>query len=36
MARELRRATKLLEARKPVDAALLRDPDADLRKFATA
>ena len=35
MGRELRRATKLLEARKPVDAAVLRNPDADLRRVVT-
>ncbi|MCW3007861.1 MAG: FAD-dependent pyridine nucleotide-disulfide oxidoreductase [Solirubrobacterales bacterium] len=36
MARDLRRATELLRARQPVDVALLRDPDSDLRKVASA
>ncbi|UGS37210.1 NAD(P)/FAD-dependent oxidoreductase [Capillimicrobium parvum] len=34
MARQLRRASKLLEAGRPVDAGLLRDPGADLRRVA--
>jgi 3-phenylpropionate/trans-cinnamate dioxygenase ferredoxin reductase subunit len=34
MAGDLRRATKLLGARQRVDAALLRDPGADLRRVA--
>lgn len=36
MARDLRRATALLRARKPVDAGVLRDDEADLRRVASA
>lgn len=36
MARDLRRSFGLLRARRPVDAALLRDPDVDLRTIAPA
>jgi 3-phenylpropionate/trans-cinnamate dioxygenase ferredoxin reductase subunit len=36
MARDLRRAKDLLQARRPVDVALLGDPDVDLRKVASA
>jgi len=36
MARDLQRAKKLLQARKPVDVSLLRDSDADLRRVVSA